>query len=90
MSEVNKDEEILRPGQVGELFGVGGKTVSQWADDPSLGFPHFRTPTGHRRFIKADVLAYRESTRGRQLNEAATEEMPEPAPVEVETAVFPV
>jgi excisionase family DNA binding protein len=43
-----------------ELLGVHPATVRIWADNGDL--PSRRTPGGHRRFRKADVLRYSEST----------------------------
>ena len=46
---------ILSPGEVADVFGVDPKTVARWA---KLGhLPSFRTPGGHRRFRRDDVLA---------------------------------
>ena len=43
-----------------ELLGVHPATVRIWADNGDL--PSRRTPGGHRRFRKADVLRHSEST----------------------------
>jgi len=43
--------------QVAALLGVSLNTARAWADSGEL--PHRRTPGGHRRFIEADVLAFR-------------------------------
>lgn len=42
------DTQILRPGDVAELFAVSTKTVQRWADTGVL--PSFRTVGGQRRF----------------------------------------
>ena len=48
-------DELLTPGDVAELFGVGLTTVARWADNGRLD--SIRTPGGHRRFRRADVDA---------------------------------
>lgn len=47
--------ELLTPGEVAELFGVGLSTIGRWADNGTLDF--IRTPGGHRRFKRASVEA---------------------------------
>jgi excisionase family DNA binding protein len=47
------DAEILRPGDVAELFGVSTRIVGKWADAGTL--PSFRTLGGHRRYRWANV-----------------------------------
>lgn len=47
--------EVLTPGEVAALLGVSPKTVARWASSGAL--PHFRTPGGHRRYRRVDVLA---------------------------------
>lgn len=47
--------ETLTPGEVAALFRVDGNTVACWAKDGRLS--SFRTPGGHRRFLKAQVDA---------------------------------
>ncbi len=41
--------------EVAALFNVHVSTVVRWADDGKI--PHFRTPSGHRRYPRADVDA---------------------------------
>lgn len=53
-------DSILTTQQVADLFAVHATTVIQWANDGRL--PHFRTPGGHRRYVKSDVLALRDAT----------------------------
>ena len=48
-------DELLTPGGVAALLSVDSKTVSRWARTGNLAFT--RTPGGHRRFLKSDVLA---------------------------------
>ncbi len=47
--------ELLTPGEVATLFGVGLSTVQRWADAGTLEF--IRTPGGHRRYKRASVEA---------------------------------
>jgi excisionase family DNA binding protein len=49
------DEGLMTPGQVASLFHVDPKTVTRWAHAGRLG--SLRTPGGHRRFRKAEVMA---------------------------------
>lgn len=46
----------LTAGQVAKLFNVHPTTVIAWADAGKL--PSFRTPGGHRRFLREDVDAF--------------------------------
>lgn len=48
----------LTSGQVAALFNVSAQTVANWADEGKI--PHFRTPSGQRRFRRADVLKFLE------------------------------
>ena len=48
-------DELLTPAQVAQLFGVGPKTVTRWADSGRLRF--IRTPGGHRRFRRSEITA---------------------------------
>jgi excisionase family DNA binding protein len=48
-------DRLLTPKEVGDLFGVGPKTVAKWARAQRL--PSFVTPGGHHRFREAEVLA---------------------------------
>jgi excisionase family DNA binding protein len=50
-------EPLLTSGEVADLFGVSFKTVQRWHKIGKLR--GIRTPGGHRRFRKADVLALR-------------------------------
>jgi len=45
----------LTSAEVAELFRVDARTVTRWAEKGRIG--SFRTPGGHRRFHRADVLA---------------------------------
>lgn len=48
-------EQLLTPAEVGRLFGVSPKTVTNWANKGRLGYQ--RTLGGHRRFRASVVLA---------------------------------
>ena len=52
--------EVMTPKQVAEVFHVSEVTVRVWASEGKLSF--FRTPGGHRRFLRSDVEAFIEST----------------------------
>ncbi|CAM2840177.1 BldC family transcriptional regulator [Skermania piniformis] len=56
---VSSPEPLLTPGQVAALFHVDPKTVTRWAHAGRLG--SLRTPGGHRRFRKTEVMALLES-----------------------------
>jgi excisionase family DNA binding protein len=45
--------QVLRPAEVGVLFGVDVRAVARWADTNKV--PSFRTPGGHRRFKAEDI-----------------------------------
>jgi len=47
--------------EAGELLGVHPDTLRRWADSGDI--PHFRTPGGHRRFRRANLVAW---MQGRQ------------------------
>lgn len=55
MTPVPKEEELLTPGEVAALFRVHPKTATRWATARRIG--SLKTPGGHRRFHKAEVLA---------------------------------
>lgn len=46
-------EESYGPQEVGRLFKVDSRTVTQWAKSGIIGF--FRTPSGMRRFPECEV-----------------------------------
>jgi excisionase family DNA binding protein len=46
---------LLTPGEVAQLFRVDPKTVTRWAASGRLR--SIRTPGGHHRFYRDDVLA---------------------------------
>lgn len=45
----------LSPAEAAEILGVHRDTVARWADRGKL--PSWRTPSGYRRFRRADVEA---------------------------------
>jgi excisionase family DNA binding protein len=57
MSERPAGDDLLTPGGVAALLFVDRKTVSRWAQAGKI--PFIRTPGGHRRYLKADVMAIR-------------------------------
>jgi excisionase family DNA binding protein len=46
-------EELLRPREVVDIFGVRPSTVAQWAREGRL--TALRTPGGHRRYPRSGV-----------------------------------
>jgi excisionase family DNA binding protein len=50
---LNPHDELLKPREVAELFGVRVTTVAQWARQGRLA-PVF-TPGGHRRYTRQDI-----------------------------------
>ncbi|WP_141960999.1 MerR family transcriptional regulator [Actinoallomurus bryophytorum] len=56
MSAIGRDaagEELLRPREVADIFGVRTSTIAQWAREGRL--TPLRTPGGHRRYTRTDV-----------------------------------
>jgi excisionase family DNA binding protein len=49
-------DEFLTTAEVAAVFRVDRNTVLRWAGAGAL--PSSRTPGGHRRYRRADVLAY--------------------------------
>lgn len=45
----------MTPAEVADLFRVDVHTVQRWAKTGKL--PHILTPSGHRRFPRADIEA---------------------------------
>lgn len=48
-----RNDPLLRPEEVAELFGVDARTIARWADEGKLC--SVRTLGGHRRFRKSEV-----------------------------------
>lgn len=56
---------LMTPAEVARLFKVDPKTVTRWAQRNQL--PSIRTPGGHHRFRRSDVMAiYEADTREAQ------------------------
>jgi excisionase family DNA binding protein len=47
-------EQLLRPREVAEIFGVRTTTIARWARESRL--TPFRTPGGHRRYSRDTVV----------------------------------
>ncbi|MFB9833806.1 helix-turn-helix domain-containing protein [Actinoallomurus acaciae] len=46
-------DDLLKPREVAELFGVRTTTIARWAREGKL--TALRTPGGHRRYSRADI-----------------------------------
>ncbi|MGI5233744.1 helix-turn-helix domain-containing protein [Actinoallomurus sp. CA-142502] len=46
-------DDLLKPREVAELFGVRTTTIARWAREGKLS--PLRTPGGHRRYSRADI-----------------------------------
>lgn len=55
LKEVINPDEWMTAIEVGERFGVKSRTVTRW-DDKLNNVRKFKTPGGHLRFYKPDVL----------------------------------
>jgi hypothetical protein len=55
-------DDLLKPREVAEMLGVRTTTVGLWARTGALK-PLVRTPGGHRRYRRADVLVFRAARR---------------------------
>jgi DNA-binding transcriptional MerR regulator len=51
--------DIMTPAEVAAFFRVDPKTVARWDNDGTLKAA-FRTPSGHRRYVRAEVEALRQ------------------------------
>lgn len=49
------DDDLLRPREVAEMFGVRTTTIARWAREGVLA--SLFTPGGHRRYRRADIVA---------------------------------
>lgn len=58
---MGEEEVWLSIGDVARVFGVHEGTVRRWADSGRL--PSFRTPGGHRRFLRTEVMSFLASQR---------------------------
>jgi excisionase family DNA binding protein len=55
-SEKDNPEVLFTSHQVGELLQVNPSSVNNWVNDGKI--PAFRTPGGHRRIRRSDLLAF--------------------------------
>jgi excisionase family DNA binding protein len=67
------DDDLMTPREVAAMLGVRASTVALWARLGSLK-PAVRTPGGHRRYFRGDVLAFRDD-RGSRDSDPAYEQM---------------
>lgn len=51
---------LMTPGEVAKIFRVDPKTVTRWATSGKLR--HTRTPGGHVRFYRDEIMAMVEDT----------------------------
>lgn len=59
---VESGDELLRPAEVADLFGVTPKTVTRWAEAGKLH--PIRTLGGHRRYHASEIHALLEEHDG--------------------------
>jgi excisionase family DNA binding protein len=52
---LTRDVDLMKPAEVAAAFRVDPKTVTRWALAGRL--PSTRTPGGHVRFRRADIMA---------------------------------
>lgn len=57
----------MKPREVAAVLGVRASTIALWARLGSLK-PAVRTPGGHRRYFRGDVLAFRDAYRSGESN----------------------
>jgi excisionase family DNA binding protein len=48
-----ESDDLLRPAELAELFGVRTPTIARWAREGKL--KAFLTPGGHRRYRRSDI-----------------------------------
>jgi excisionase family DNA binding protein len=53
--QCRRADQLLTPGEVAAIFRVDSKTVNRWAASGRIRC--IKTPGGHRRFERTDVLA---------------------------------
>src|ERR1035437_10356330 len=51
-----ESEKLYTSHEVGELLQMDGSSIVKWVNDGKL--PAFRTPGGHRRIKRSDVLTF--------------------------------
>lgn len=52
-NEFPRPDDLLRPAEVAELFGVRPPTIARWAREGKL--TPFLTPGGHRRYSRTSI-----------------------------------
>jgi excisionase family DNA binding protein len=52
-------QDVMTPGEVAEYFGITPKTLRSWVKDERLRC--IDLPSGHRRYLRAEVESYFES-----------------------------
>jgi excisionase family DNA binding protein len=52
-SNPDRSDDLLRPREVADLFGVRTTTLARWAREGKL--TPFHTPGGHRRYNRQDI-----------------------------------
>jgi excisionase family DNA binding protein len=52
-SNPDRSDDLLRPREVADLFGVRTATIARWAREGKL--TPFHTPGGHRRYKRQDI-----------------------------------
>lgn len=57
------DSALLTPFEVADLFGVSVQTVARWARKGT--FNAIRTLGGHRRYRRAEIMAFLNGQDGR-------------------------
>lgn len=57
MKVVNEPDVLMKPAEVARIFDVHTKTVCKWANAGNLTV--IRTMGGHRRYLRAEVMALR-------------------------------
>lgn len=62
-AENPRDERLMTPSEVASLFGVDPRTVTRWATAGRL--TPVRTPGGHRRYRRTEVMALRDALMSR-------------------------
>jgi excisionase family DNA binding protein len=63
----HSDEDLLTPREVARMLNVTTTTLGAWARIGALK-PFTRTPGGHRRYRRIDILAFDESNRSAKSN----------------------
>jgi DNA-binding transcriptional MerR regulator len=59
---LDSGDDLMTPREVAAVLGVRASTVALWERVGSLK-PAVRTPGGHRRYFRGDVLTFRDAYR---------------------------